>query len=77
MITRCAACSATRRWRTARAVRSWLKSMSERWELVRTESMAPRPLGLKASIPDWMVYDFIPRGGRVARSPSVGDKPAR
>ncbi|MFI5454576.1 MAG: hypothetical protein ACHRXM_03910 [Isosphaerales bacterium] len=55
------------------AVPSWLASMKERVELVRTESFAPRPIGRNSYAPVWVVYDFVPRAGPIARSASVPD----
>jgi hypothetical protein len=59
------------------AVPSWLASMKKRVELVRTESFAPKPIGRKSSTPVWVVYDFVPKAGTLARSPFVLDIPAR
>ena len=55
------------------AVRSWLESMSEAWELVRTECRSPTPVGPKASIPDWLVYDFVPRRSKSSERPALSE----
>jgi hypothetical protein len=52
------------------AIPLWLATMQERVDLVRTESFAPKPIGRNASAPVWMVYEFVPRTGIIARSPS-------
>jgi hypothetical protein len=55
------------------AIPSWLATMQEQVELVRTESFAPRPIGRSASAPVWMVYEFRPKARGVARSASPLD----
>jgi hypothetical protein len=55
------------------AIPSWQVTMKERVELVRTESFAPKPIGRHASAPVWMIYEFAPRAGTLARSPAVLD----
>jgi hypothetical protein len=57
----------------APAIPSWLATMKDRVELVRTESLAPKPIGKHASAPVWMVYEFAPTPGTLARSPAVLD----
>jgi len=55
------------------AIPSWLASMKERADLVRTESFAPKPIDRKSWAPVWVVYDFVPRAETVARSSSLLD----
>jgi hypothetical protein len=59
------------------AILSWLVKMKERVELVRTESIAPKPIGRNVSAPVWMVYEFAPRAGTLARSPATLDTRVR
>jgi len=59
------------------AMPAWLAAMKERMELVRTQSLAPKPIGRNASAPVWVVYEFVPRAGTLARSPSALDTRTR
>lgn len=53
------------------AIPSWLTTMQERVELVRTESLAPKPIGRNAAAPVWTVFEFRPKARAIARSPSA------
>jgi hypothetical protein len=59
------------------AISSWLATMQERVDLVRAETLAPKPIGRNASAPVWIVYEFRPKAMPLARSPSLFDSRSR